>query len=146
MTVSGSKFHDQWKDYADRILPYALQQESLRDLYDSAQQSLHQGGEEGKNIRAELSRIQQKIDSIETDYLFQKTNTYPSLSFLRYRMFNYPKDTVQMLFDRMSAELQEKPMAESIRIFLAADLVEVGDPFCDFEAEDQHGNQTRLSD
>ncbi len=145
MKVSGSKYHGQWEEFAQQTLLYQLQRDSLQTLYVTLLKTT-QNGEEIKKIRDQFAVLDQKIDSAQTAYLFTHPDTYPSLMHLQYKMSGYSKDTVQMLFDQMSEELQTSSYAKPVRTYIESQYISIGDPFLDFEAEDQNGNRIRLSD
>ena len=105
-----------------------------------------QRGQDGATLLRRIRRLSRQHDSLQRDYMFAHPDTYPSLIKLSYDMFSYSRDTVQMLFDQMSPELQASSYAKRVRLFLNTQPVAVGDPFLDFEAEDQNGNRVRLSD
>ena len=46
----------------------------------------------------------------------------------------------------MSEELQNSSYAKPVWTYLESPHISIGDPFLDFEAEDQNGNRIRLSD
>ena len=145
MKVSGSKYQQQWEDYAQQTLPYDLQYDSLRDRYVILQRT-DPKGEDIQKTREQFTLLRQKIDSMQKAYLFMHPDTYPSLIYLRSHVFDYPQDTVRMLFDRVSPKLQASSWAKFIQTYLDSKLLSIGDPFWDFAAEDQNGNRVRLSD
>lgn len=141
LKVSGSRYQDQNIEFDRLTVDYKEERDSLLNcLYDP------QYNDRKKEIRQRLSMVNRIMDSLQEQYLFTYTNTYPSLNYLKFHLYSYSKDTVQMLFDRMSAELQATFWAQSIRTYLESENVAVGDLFFDFEAEDQTGKPVRLSD
>ena len=145
MNVSGSKYHQQWEEYARQTLPYELQRDSLIDHYVILQRT-DPKGEDIQKIREQFTLLERKIDSTQRAYLFMHPDTYPSLIYLQNHVLDYSQDTVRMLFDRVSPKLQSSSLAKFIRTYLDSKLLSIGDPFGDFEAEDQNGNPVRLSD
>jgi len=145
VNVAGSKYHDQYIDFEKVSLPYRLQQDSLLKMCRAMSAEERntprwiQAMETGKEISL-------RMDSVKTDYLFLHPDTYPSLVYLGQKMFDLSKDTVKMLFDQMSEELQSSSFANPVRTYIQSPSIAVGDPFLDFEAEDQNGNRVRLSD
>ena len=144
--VSGSKYQEQWDELDRLTTKYDRQKDSAAIILYRQLSPEDRAGEKGKKLENQIHLLQQTIDSLERDFLFKRTDTYPSLIHLQYKMYDYPKDTVQMLFDRMSAELQASAWAKPIRTYLESESVSEGDSFLDFEAEDQNGNRVHLSD
>ena len=145
LNVSGSKYQEQWMEFTSPRLTSLQERDSLLVLIlklgDDPQHET-----EVKSMMQQLSALDRRLDSLEENYLFTHTDTYPSLQYLSSKMYAYSKDTVKMLFDRMSPELQNRKDGKPIRTYLETESVSVGDPFMDFEAEDQNGNRVRLSD
>ncbi len=144
--VSGSKYQEQWDELDRLTTKYDRQKDSAAIILYRQLSPEDRAGEKGKKLENQIHLLQQTIDSLERDFLFKRTDTYPSLIHLQYKMYDYQKDTVQMLFDRMSAELQASAWAKPIRTYLESESVSEGDSFLDFEAEDQNGNRVHLSD
>lgn len=144
VNVSGSTYHDQWMEYYSLTVPHYDKRDSLMAAWPLSDDP--QSEEQRKTLQQEIMALDREIDSIDKDYLFNHTDTYAGLIRLGYMMYTYPKDTVQMLFDRMSASLQESSKAKKIRTYLESKRVNVGDSFFDFEAQDQDGNPVHLSD
>ncbi len=145
MKVTGSKYQEQWTEYAQQTLSYQEQYDSLQTLYGTLSKT-EQNREELKKIRDRFAWLDQKIDSAQDAYMFTHPNTYPSLIHLQFKMSGYSKDTVKMLLDQMSEELQTSSYAKPIWTYIESQSISIGDPFLDFEAEDQQGNRVRLSD
>ena len=145
MQISGSKYQDQMTQLDVQTAAYSAERDSLVlsvvNVLDDPQYE-----QQVETAFQRVSEIDRIVDSIQKEYLFTYTDTYPSLSYLKYHIYYFPKDTVKMLFDRMSPELQACSWAKRIRTYLESGKVAVGDSFMDFEAEDQNGNQVRLSD
>ena len=145
LTVSGSKYQDQWTEFMSYRLASLRERDSLLvrilKLGDDPQQET-----EVKALMQQMSAIDRKADSLEENYLFTHPNTYPGLRCLSARMYTYSKDTVRMLFDQMSPDLQNRKYGKPIRTYIETESVSIGAPFLDFEAEDQQGNRVRLSD
>ncbi len=145
MAVSGSKYQDQKQVFDALTVQYDRERDSLvLSVIDVLDDPQHE--QEVKKVSQRVSVIDQAVQKIQEEYLFAHTNTYPGLSYLKFNLYAYPKDTVQMLFDRMSEELQACSWAKPIRTYLETDRVSMDGPFFDFEAEDQNGNRVRLSD
>ena len=145
MKVSGSKYQKQWTEFAQQTLSYQEQYDSLQTLYGTLSKT-EQNREELKRIRDQFAWLDQKIDSAQEAYMFTHPNAYPSLIHLQFKMSGYSKDTVKMLLDQMSEELQTSSYAKPVWTYIESQPISIGDPFLDFEAEDQHGNRIRLSD
>ena len=144
--VSGSRYNEQWEELDRLTAKYDRQKDSVALILYRQLSPEERVGEKGKALENQMHGLQQTIDSLERDFIFKRTDTYPSLIYLQYKMYDYPKDTVRMLFDRMSPELQASSWAKPIRTYLESESIAVGDLFFDFEAEDQNGNRVRLSD
>ncbi len=145
VTVSGSKYQDQYVDFEKGVLPYRLQQDSVLKIC-RAMSAEERATPQGIRTMEALNEFYVRMDSVKTDYLFRHPDTYPSLVYLGQKMFDISKDTVKMLFGQMSEELQSSSFAKPVRTYIESPSIAVGDPFMDFEAEDQHGNRVRLSD
>ena len=144
LQVSGSKYQDQFREFMAPRLACTARDSLLVLILKWMDDPQHQA--ETKEMIKQLSAIDRRLDSLEENYLFTHTDTYPSLRYLNTKMYAYPKDTVKMLLDRMSPELQANRHAKPIRTYIETESVSIGDPFLDFEAEDQQGNRVRLSD
>ena len=144
--VSGSRYNEQWEELDRLTAKYDRQKDSAAIILYRQLSPEERAGEKGKELENQIHELQQTIDSLERNFIFKRTDTYPSLIYLQYKMYDYPKDTVKMLFDRMSPELQASSWAKPIRTYIESQLISIGDLFLDFEAEDQNGNRVRLSD
>lgn len=145
VSVSGSKYHDQYVDFEKGILTYRLQQDSVLKIC-RAMSAEERTTPQGIRTMEALNEFNVRMDSVQTDYLFRYPDTYPSLVYLGQKMFDISKDTVKMLFGQMSEDLQSSSFAKPVQTYIDSPSIAVGDPFMDFEAEDQNGNRVRLSD
>lgn len=145
VSVSGSKYQDQAEAVNALSREYDLQISTLADtIWKIPDERRKEPGVQA--LLKQYREVIQCMDSIRTAYLFSHTDTYPALIRLGYKMYDFQKDTVQMLFDRMSPELQASRYARPIRTFLTSEFVTTGGPFLDFKAEDQNGRPVRLSE
>ena len=144
VTITGSKYSDQYVDFEKRTLHLRLQQDSLLKSY-RALSAAERTSPSGIQLIESFQKLYEPIDSINRDYVCRYPDTYPSLTYLGRTMFDFSKDSVRMLFDQMSPELQNSSYAMPVRTYLETESVSVGGPYLDFEAEDQNGNRVRLS-
>ncbi len=145
VNLSLSKYDIQDEHVRAVAQSWLIEQDSLVKLLTQMPAAM-QRGEEGAMLLRQIRRLSRQHDSMKRAYMFAHPDTYPSLIKLSYDMYSYSRDTVQMLFDQMSPELQASSYAKRIRLFLNTEPVTVGKPFLDFEAEDQIGKPVRLSD
>jgi len=144
LQVSGSKYQDQFRAFMAPRLACTVRDSLFVLILKLGDDPQHKA--EVKSMLKQLSAIDRRLDSLEENYLFTHPDTYPSLRYLNTKMYAYSRDTVKMLFDRMSPELQANRHAKPILTYIKTESVSVGEPFLDFEAEDQNGNRVRLSD
>lgn len=144
--VKGSKFQKQ-KDILDyETKQYYIERDTLVKYMDDSDTT--------KTFLAiqkiKLKRIKE-IDKATTEivikYIKQHSNSYYGLVNLSWYFDKFSKSEIQNFYNKADKKLQQSIHGKRIKTYLeVGKILEVGDPFHDFEAKGQDGKTHRLSE
>ena len=90
------------------------------------------------------------IDSIiknrRINFIKENLNNYTSINELGSLADQFSKKELNELFQKFSKEIQESSYGEKAKTYLEVNLLNIGDTYADFSAQDQDGNQVKLSE
>lgn len=97
-------------------------------------------------IRDEMKTIRSQMKEIQIDFVKEYTNSYAALQYLYFLKTDIPRDTLQLLYDKLESKFKNSIFAEPITIYLNSKLVDVDDDYADFDAKTFEGKSVKFSD
>ena len=141
--VLGSKTQDEDDNLRDLTSQFDIKRDSLVQIFLKLAPELQE--KKGKEIWGEVKIIDDTTLSIRIRFIKAHINTYTGIINLGYLKNSFPKDTVQVLYNKISNELRASKYAKIVEIFLKEKTTEIGDKYKDFEAFNKDGHKQRFS-
>lgn len=143
--ITGSKSQDDFNDLRDLINFFDIKRDSIVQSFFKLTQEEQQ--EKGKEIwGVEIKAIDDTTRALRIGYVKSHINTYPGIINLGYLKKSLPKDTVQVLYNKLTDEIKASKYAKIIEVYLEEKISEIGDSFHDFKAISNIGDTVIFSD
>ena len=144
VSITGSKTQDDYNYLHDLTKTFSIKRDSLVQSY--LKLTPEEKKEKSKEIWGEIRILDDTTQQIRVEYVKSHINTYPGVINLGYLKSVLPKDTVKVLYNKLSEELKTSKYARVIEVYLNEKISEIGDIFHDFEAYDQNEEIVSFSD
>lgn len=141
--TSGSETDSNSRKLGDLTTELDIKYDSLRFYYHRLPEE-----EQEKHKETMLPRMEELSNQIAEktiDYIRNTNDTYASVINLGYRKNDIPTDTVKAIFERYPKELKESKYGNIIKVYLESGFKNIGDPYYDIEAFNQHDKEVQLS-
>jgi len=142
--VMGSESQDIENLLVEKVKDIDKERDSLIDIYYAKRHEL--GEEEQNNLYNRVNILDSLNDSYRVWLIKNYTNSYAALEKLKYRMTETPKDSLQKIYEMLNDTFKNTQNARNIKTYIDSRLVEIGEPFIDFEAVDINGDPFKLSE
>lgn len=144
VAITGSDTQDDFTYFRNLTKSFDIKKDSLKEDYYNL--SIEEQQEKDEEIWDEIEQLDDTIRSLRIGYVKSHINTYPGIIFLGYFMRSFPKDTVQVLYDKLSDEIKASKYAKIVKVFLNEKIADIGDSYHDFKAINKDGDTINFSD
>ena len=144
VNITGSKTQDDFIYLRDLTKSFDIKRDSLVQVFFGLSPEIQQ--ERGKEIWDEIRIIDDTTDTLRIEYVKSHLNTYPGIIHLGYLKKSLPKDTVQVLYNKLPDEMKNSKYARVIEVYLNKRISEIGDLYHDFNAINSVGDTIIFSD
>jgi peroxiredoxin len=142
--ITGSKSQDDFNYLRDLTKSYDVKRDSLVQSFLKLTPEEQQ--KKGKEIWGEISTLDDTTHELRIGYVKTHINTYPGVINLGYLKNSLHKDTVQVLYDKLTDELKACKFAKIVEVYLNEKISEIGDNYHDFNAINKNGDTINFSD
>jgi thiol-disulfide isomerase/thioredoxin len=101
---------------------------------------------QGKQFGTQLDRIDSITHALKVGFVQKHYNTFAGLLTLWELKKSLPKDTVQAILSKLPPDLKNHKYATGIEAYMKNDVLQIGDLYRDFEAENPEGKPVKLSE
>ncbi|MEM9050966.1 MAG: TlpA disulfide reductase family protein [Bacteroidota bacterium] len=143
MEANGSKTLSEALAWRDVTRAFDIKRDSLVNVYFGLEPE--EQAERAGEIWGEIGLIDDSVETLKFTYLLDNVNSHSSLIELGYLKDDLSKDTVQMIFEKVSPELRSSKYGRVIEVYLAEKISAVGDQYHDFEASNEDGDTVLFS-
>jgi thioredoxin-related protein len=146
--ISGSRIQDARNALDNIVRPYNKRRDSL---YAISSKLMQLQGDSIENVQKKIWSEIYKIDSTTTlkkkNFISKNRNSFAALQELFWLKYSFSKDSISAIYNSLNPFYKESSYGQRIARYLrVGDILKQGDSFWDFEAQDQQGNQHKLSD
>lgn len=143
VNITGSKTQDDFNYLRDLTKSFDMQRDSLVKNFFKLSPEVQQ--EKGKDIWGRINIIDDTTHRLRITYVKSHINTYSGIINLGYLKNSLPKDTVQVLYNKLSDDLKSSKYAKVVEIYLKEKISEIGDSYHDFEAFNKTNEKIKFS-
>lgn len=146
LNLIGSEFQKE-KDILDsKKRKYDIERDTLEKYFDDNDTSKAYVAIQKIKLKR-IKEIDKATTQIAINYIKQHSNSYYGLVNLSWYFDKFSKSEIQDFYNKADKKLQQSIHGKRIKTYLeVGKILEVGDPFHDFEAKGQDGKTHKLSE
>jgi thiol-disulfide isomerase/thioredoxin len=141
-TITGGKEQEMQNELNNLQFPYD-------NIYLGALDSLMNKKYSNDTDKQRLIKVYNESQSISQEIYInfgkRHPQTYLGLNIIYMNRKSIPRDTVKIIYEKLSSSFKETPNAKALKIFLYEHLAQKGQPFIDFNAKTLNGEDFSLS-
>ena len=141
--TSGSKTDSNSRKLGNLTTELDIKYDSLRFYFyrlPEQEQEKHK-----ETILPRIEELRNQIAGKKIDYIKNTNDTYASVINLGHYKDDMSSDTVRAIFERYPKELKESKYGKLIEVYLNSGFKNLGDPYYDIRATNQHEKEVQLS-